>query len=59
MAVLHLLSFISIPSIETMMMHLSSLGHTKFEVSVSLEDFSRAMKKNTRPSKEVLIYSLK
>jgi hypothetical protein len=52
-------SVISIPSIETMMMHLSSLGHTKFAVAASPEDFSRAMKKNTRPSKEVLIYSIK
>ena len=52
-------SVISIPSIETMMMHLSSLSHTKFTVAASPEDFSKAMKKNTRPSKEVLIYSLK
>jgi ubiquinone/menaquinone biosynthesis C-methylase UbiE len=52
-------SVISIPSIETMMMQLISLGHTNFSVAASPEDFTMAMKKNTRPSKEVLIYSLK
>ncbi|MCW3105823.1 MAG: hypothetical protein JWQ09_329 [Segetibacter sp.] len=50
---------VSIPTIETMMMHLSSLGHTNFSVAATPDDFFRAMKKNTRPSKEVLIYSLK
>lgn len=50
---------VSIPSIETMMMHLSSLGHTNFSVAATPDDFSKAMNKNTRPSKEVLIYSLK
>jgi len=50
---------VSIPSIETMMMHLSSLGHTNFSVAATPDDFFKAMKKNTRPSKEVLIYSLK
>lgn len=52
-------SVISIPSIETMMMLLTSLGHTNFTVAATPEDFSIAMKKNTRPSKEVLIYSIK
>jgi len=52
-------SVISILSIETMMMLLTSLGHTKFTVAATPEDFSMAMKKNTRPSKEVLIYSIK
>lgn len=50
---------VSIPTIETMMMHLSSLGHTRFAIAASPDDFSKAMKKNTRPSREVLIYSIK
>jgi ubiquinone/menaquinone biosynthesis C-methylase UbiE len=51
-------SVISIPSIETIKMILNSLNHTKFVVMATPDDFSKAMKKNTRPSKEVLIYSI-
>jgi len=50
---------VSIPSIETMMMYLISLGYNNFSVTATPDDFSKAMKKNVRPSKEVLIYSLK
>ena len=50
---------ISVPSIETMKMHLISLSHSKITVAASPEDFSKAIMQNTRPSKEVLIYSLK
>lgn len=50
---------VSIPSIETLIMHLNSLGHSKVEIAATPDDFSKAMKKNTRPSREVLMYSLK
>lgn len=52
-------SVISIPSIETMIMYLKSLGHHKFSIVASPEDFSKVLVKNIRPSKEVLLYSLK
>lgn len=54
-----LTTVVSIPSIETMMMHFISLGHNNFSIAATPNDFSKAMSKNTRPSREVLIYSLK
>ena len=42
-----------------MIMYLKSLGHLKFSIITSPKDFSKVLVKNIRPSKDVLLYSLK
>jgi len=45
---------VSVPSITTLLMYLDVLGYDA-EVAASPQDFKRAMKKNPRPSQEVMI----
>ena len=49
---------VSVPSISTLLMYLDVLGYDA-NVVAKPSDFKRAMKKNPRPSQEVIIYATK
>lgn len=52
-------TIVSVPSTETLIMHLNLFGYGPIKVEATPDDFRRAMKKNTRSFSEVLLYGIK
>lgn len=50
---------VSVPSVESLVMYLDILGYEKITIAATPTDFKKVMKRNDRPSQEVLIYAFK